>query len=452
MEDYLTMNAKERERMRVLSKVKEGEMKLKEASELLSPGYRQCKRVWRQFLLEGDKGLIHRNRGKQSNHRKVFKEEALEIYQKRYYNLGFGPTLASEELLEGYGYKVDHETLRRWLIKEGLWQKKRKRPKHRKWRPRKEHFGELVQMDGSIHCWFEEDEKRYCLMVMVDDATGITLAMLFEEETTEGAMIVLWEWIKRYGIPKALDTDRKNIYITDREPTTEELLEAKTPRTAFGKACEKIGVVIIPAYSPQAKGRIERKNSVFQDRFVKGLRLQEIKSIEGANKLLENEFLDKINKKFCSPPGSKVDFHREVPEGMDLKEVFCFEEHRKVNNDWTIRYHNRIFQIRKENKNLPPSKKEVLVRKFLCGSIHIYYRGEELLFDEISIEWLRQNQCEDKKTEQKPERNKYIPSIDHPWRRFVFGREKSLAVLRTANYNNERLITNDQGKEDISKE
>src|SRR3989304_6906142 len=145
MEDYLTMNAKERERMRVLSKVKEGEMKLKEASELLSLGYRQCKRVWGQFLLEGDKGLIHRNRGKQSNHRKVFKEEALEIYQKRYYNLGFGPTLASEELLEGYGYKVDHETLRRWLKKrrgkkvkgKETWRKKRKRPKHRKWRPRK---------------------------------------------------------------------------------------------------------------------------------------------------------------------------------------------------------------------------------------------------------------------------------------------------------------------------
>ena len=237
-------------------------------------------------MKEGDKGLIHRNRGRPSNRRKApeVKEMALALYREQYWD--FGPTLAAEKLVERDGYEVNHETLRRWLLAAGLWKRQRNRPKHRQWRERKAHFGELVQMDGSHHRWFSGQEDKDCLMDMVDDATGRTLALMSEEETTVAAMRVLWAWVEKYGIPKALYVDWKNVYVTQREPTLEEQLSGELPLTQFGRACKKLGIEILPANSPQAKGRVERKHGVYQDRWVKELRLAGIRDIEGANQSL----------------------------------------------------------------------------------------------------------------------------------------------------------------------
>ena len=242
---HLNMNLKERTRIEIFSRVRDTEMNIKEAAELLGISYRQALRIWGRYREEGDKGLIHRGRGRPSNRRKPLeaREAILAFYKEQYWD--FGPVLAAEKLLEKDGHLIDHETLRRWLLAEGLWKKQRKRPHHRKHRERRAHFGELLQLDGSHHCWFENGEKD-CLMDMVDDATGITLALMREEETTEGAMRLLWAWIEKYGIPKALYVDHKNVYLTDRVPTLEEQLSEEFPMTKFGKSCWKLGIKIIP--------------------------------------------------------------------------------------------------------------------------------------------------------------------------------------------------------------
>jgi len=204
------MSRKERERLKLLARVKRAELKLKEAAEISGVSYRQCRRQYKRYRELGDRGLVHRSRGQPSNrgHSAEFKQQVLTRYQERYPD--FGPTLAAEKLV-AEGQEVDHETLRRWLLAAGLWQRRRKRAGHRSWRERRAHFGELVQLDGSHHEWFEKRAPRSCLMKMIDDASGKRQALMSEEETIFAAMKVLWEWIERYGIPRALYTDKKNV-------------------------------------------------------------------------------------------------------------------------------------------------------------------------------------------------------------------------------------------------
>ena len=177
---------------------------------------------------------------------------------------------------------------------------------------RKGHFGELVQLDGSFHPWFG-DERYPCLRNMVDDTTGTTWAYFSGEETTEAAMRLLWGWIKRYGVPRALYTDRKSVYVTSREATREEELAGREPMTAFGLACHRLGIEIITATSPQAKGRMGRSHGVYQDRLVKELGLRRVTSLEGASQLLREGFIDGVNRRFAKPAASACDFHRPVP-------------------------------------------------------------------------------------------------------------------------------------------
>jgi hypothetical protein len=282
------------------------------------------------------------------------------------------------------GWAVDHETLRRWLLMAKKWERQRRRGPHRERRERRAHFGELVQMDGSHHRWFGPDHPKACLMVLVDDAQGTTWAWMAEEETTEAAMRGAWQWCERYGIPRALYADRKNVFVTPREPTIEEQLAGEVPRTEFGRACAKLDIEIISAHSPQAKGRVERKHAVFQDRFVKELRLRGITTIEGANALLAGGFLDELNRKFSCPAREVNDFHRPLPPGLDLGAVFCFEETRTVGNDWTVRWHNRWFQIRGDSRPLPKPKEKAVVRLRLDGKIELLYRNAPLRWVELA--------------------------------------------------------------------
>jgi hypothetical protein len=395
------------------------------AAERLGISYRQCARSYKRYLAEGAKGLVHRSRGHPSNRAKPaeFRSEVLRLYEKKYD--GFGPTLAAEKLEEDDGLVLDHETLRRWLLGANKWTKRRKRRKHRSWRERKGHFGELVQLDGSHHQWFGTASPGSCLMNMVDDATGTTLAMMAHEETTEAAMRALWTWIERYGVPKALYTDKKNVFVTGREPTIEEQLADIEPMTAFGKACGKLGIEIITANSPQAKGRVERNHGVYQDRFLKELALRGITSIDGANQLLTGGFVDKLNTKFAKRARDKQDYHQRVPRGLRLHEVFSFEETRTVTNDWTIRYRNRLLQILKHNRSLPRPKERVRVRTLLDGQIQLLYRNRKLEFEPVMPS--RRPVVEDTKhrdaqrvpspSRSGPDRgSRRVPSKRHPWR------------------------------------
>ena len=381
MEGHLVISQRELERKRVMEHVLEGRMTLRRASELLGVSYRQAVRICNRFREHGAKGLVHRSRGRPSNrrHPEALRQKVLKRYEERYARFEPGPTLLAEKLAQEK-LVVDHETLRRWLIQEGHWQRKRKRKRHRSRRERKQHFGELVQMDGSHHAWFGEDRPRTCVMELVDDATGTGLALMDEQETTELAMRSLWRWIDRYGVPQALYTDRKSVFVTDRAPTLEEQLAGEEPLTAFGKACKKLGITIIAANSPQAKGRVERRHGVLQDRLVTELALARIKTIGTCNTLLENGFMAALNNQVADPPLEPEDFHRPVPNGVDLADIFCWETHRTLANDWTIRYENRYYQITKDNRPLPRPKDKILMRWRLDGQLFLLYRGKPLKF------------------------------------------------------------------------
>ncbi len=390
MSGRLEMTKKERIRESVFEEVLSGRCRLKDAAARVGLSERQCRRSYKRFCAEGAAGLVHRSRDRPSNrgHPASFKARVVKRYEERYKPRKFGPTLAAEKLAKE-GLVVHPETLRRWLHAAGHAPWRRKRRKYRQRRERREHFGELVQMDGSHHRWFGAERPQSCLMNMVDDAQGTTLSEMGQEETTEAAMRLLWRWIDKYGIPQALYTDRKTVFITDREPTLEEQLAGQEPKTAFGKACAKLGIKIIPANSPQAKGRVERNHGVYQDRLVKEMALRRITTIAGANKLLHNGFTAELNAKFEREAAKPEDYHRPVPKGLDLADVFCIEETRVVQNDWTVRHKNRHYQILGENNPLPKPKEKVLARVHLDGTLHLIYRDKPLAYRTISVKELR---------------------------------------------------------------
>lgn len=412
MRGLLMMSRKERDRLLVCSRIRDQHMSLKAASEVLSISYRQMRRIWKRFCKEGDVGLLHRSRGRPSNrgYDPEFKAAVVRRYQERYE--GFGPTLAAEKLARE-GYALDHETLRRWLLAASIIKTRRKRPKHRRARPRKEHFGELVQLDGSPHAWFEQRAGVSCLMEMVDDATGTKIPFMCSQETTINAMRTLYQWIERYGVPEALYTDKHTIYTTDREPTREEALAGIEPMTAFGEACRELGIQIICADSPQAKGRVERAHGLFQDRLVKELGLRGISTIDAANVLLQAGFTDEINTKFAVAAAKSEDRHRPLRRDEDLSRILSIKKSRTVANDFTIRNEGRILQIENQ-RGLPRPGTKLTVARYLDDSIHLFDEDRELTFTDVTDKLRTQPQAQIKPTRTR----KYAkPAADHPWRK-----------------------------------
>jgi len=383
MAGRLPMGSKDMVRAKMMEMVVQGHKSLAEASGVLKISYRQAKRIYRCYREEGERGLIHGNVGKPS-HRRIDEEvrrAAIEIYRREYGD--FGPTLAGEKLAQRHGIEVDHETLRRWLIAEGLWQRKRNRHTYRQRRRRRERFGEMVQFDGSHHEWFEGRAEGCCLMNMVDDATGRTFGFLCPQETTVAAMQLLWGWIERYGIPQAVYCDRKNAFVLDREATIQEQLQGIVPKSPFEVACEKLGIEVIVARSPQAKGRVERSHGVYQDRLVKELRLRAISEIEAANGYLGEEFLAQVNDKFAKLPAEPEDAHVPMVGKQDLHNILCFEEQRVVSRDYVVQFQGRCYQVLRDNRRRPRPESKVIVHKWLDESVHIFWENKELLVQEI---------------------------------------------------------------------
>ncbi len=408
------LNKKESGRLEVLKKVQSGKLSRGKGAELLGLSYRQVLRLVQRYVEEGAVGVQHKLRNRKSN-RSIDsgrRNRIVELYKSTY--LGFGPTLAAEYLLRAEEESVGVETLRHWLIEEGLWQPRRQGARHRQWRERREHWGELVQMDGSEHDWFEGQRPRASLMVMIDDATNWTHAKFFESETTVAAMTVFREYVGWYGLPRALYVDRDSIYEITRDSTVDEALRDVGPLTQFGRAMETLGVELVLAHSPQAKGRVERRHGVFQDRLVKAMRLKKIKTLEVANQYLNDEFIDDMNKRFHVEAKSPTDLHRPVPRGMKLEHVLCYQEERQVQNDWTVSWCNRILQLGQRHQRLGLAKKKILVSELLNGELRLTYRGETLEWRELPARPERQRE---KRKEQEPTKPPYKPAATHPWRR-----------------------------------
>ena len=412
------MSARELTRVEVLARVKAGALSVKSAAVLLYVSYRQAKRLVRRYRAEGAKGLKHRSAGRPSNHARptAEREQALAFVREKYsgpVGVRFGPTLAAEHLASEDGVTVHHDTLRRWMLPVGLWSRARKRAPHRQRRERKAHFGELVQLDGSFHLWYEARAPRGCLMNLVDDATGRTLARLGGEETIWAAADVLRRWIEAYGVPLALYTDWKNVYV--RVPNAEEQVTGAVPLTQFGRMCASLGIQIIAASSPQAKGRVERNHGTHQDRLVKKLRRLGIADATAANAFLETTYLPEHNARFAQAPASTDDFHRRTPSRVTLDRVLQLEETRVLSNDWVIRYDTRYLQVARQSHQAP-ARSTVLVRENASGAIEIRYRGRAMRWSELAA------------PPPQPPAARAVPRLpaaavgrppraDHPWRR-----------------------------------
>lgn len=415
----LAMSMRERKRLEVFSRVKRGDISLVTAAALLQLSYRQAKRVYGRYRREGDHGLLHGLRGRVSNRKTdaSVRERIVERYRQRYGD--FGPTLAAEYLAKE-GLKVSVETLRSWLKSAGLWENRRKRSAHRSWRARREHVGELVQMDGSHHDWFEGRRPWAVLMVMIDDASNRTYARFFESETTAAAFMIFKRYVEYYDLPLALYVDKDSIYRPGRDRRVDEELAGAPARTQFGRAMAELGVELICANSPQAKGRVERRNGVFQDRLVKALRLEGISDLDSANAYLEESFLPDLNARFTVAPKRGVDVHRRLPGHLQLDRILVFQEERVVQNDWTVRWRNRWFQLTASNGRLGLAGKRVRVCEQLDGTIRLRYRERELEWRELAERSERPQRAGAAREEQgqpKTTKEQWTPPEDHPWRR-----------------------------------
>ena len=380
------MSQRELRRVEVLARVKSRELQVVDAASLVGVSYRQAKRLWKRYREEGAKGLKHRGAGRASGRAKPakFRRRVMKLVREKYGgNEGerFGPTLAAEHLASEDGLRMDAETLRRWMLKEGLWSRQRKRKAYRQRRERRRHFGELVQMDGSFHEWLEERGAGGCMMNMTDDATSEVELRLGEEETIWAAANTLRGWIEKHGVPQALYVDWKNVY--KRAPTEREQLRGEEPVTQFGRMCEKLGIEIIAAGSPQAKGRVERNHGTHQDRLIKKMRRKKIGTHERANEYLQQEYLPEHNKRFRRAAAETENYHRSAPSEAELWEVFRLETERVIGNDWVVRYDNRLFQVQAQSRKYAPAQGKVAVCEWQDGSIEIEYRGRKLPWKEI---------------------------------------------------------------------
>lgn len=406
------LSKRELQRAGVLARVKAGQLRITDGAVLMRVSYRQAKRLWKRYRAGGAARLKHGNAGRISNRRRPEKQrrKILRKVQEKY--RGFGPTLAAEHLASEDQLTVHPETLRRWMLAEGLWSKARKRKQHRKRRDRRAHFGELVQMDGSFHDWYQGRAGTACLMNMVDDATSTVETRMGDEETIWAATRVLRQWIEKYGVPLALYTDWKNVYV--REPTEKEQLQGMVPVTQFGRMCQKLEIGIIAANSPQAKGRVERGNGTHQDRLIKKMGRQKIRTHEAANEFLQQHYLPDHNARFAREPAEPENYHRKAPKAPELDQVFCLETERSISNDWVVRYENRYFQLERTS-DYPPRQAKVTVCEWEDGRIEIRYKGQARPHREIEGPQLREPTTI--QTRKKPPRaSRWKPSADHPWK------------------------------------
>ncbi len=402
--------------MTVMAGVSEQKLTLVQAADLMAVGYRQSKRIWKRYQAAGDAGLVHRLRGRPGARGlpSELRTQALARYAEERY-ADFGPTLMAEQLLKEK-LVVDHETLRRWRMAEGLHPVRRRKQAHRQWRERKPSFGAMVQMDGSHHDWFEGRGPKCVLMVMVDDATNRMRARFSAEETTRASYDVLEGWVRKHGLLASLYVDRDSIYRCEGQPSIAEQLAGKTPQTQFGRAMEALGVELIMAHSPQAKGRVERMNGTLQDRLVKEMRLAGISDIESANRFLEGKYLRAFHRQFGRPAASAVDMHRGVPKHLD--EALSWEEERVVQGDWTVACEGKRYQLDRQHEALSLVRRKVIVRTLRNGRVQLVHRGQQLKWRTLPEGTMRKQRSVKKaKAKAVPGKTKTAPSSGHPWRR-----------------------------------
>ena len=404
-EDNILMSMKELRRAHLIHQVLEGKLTQVHAGEVIGLSDRQIRRIVKRVRVEGDRGLAHRSRGRRSNRAMDPKRKAqvMELYEGKYGD--FGPTLAAEKLKERDRILISDETLRRWLLERGVEHFKRRKRPHRQWRERRAHCGELIQMDGSHHDWLEGRGPVCVLMGYIDDASNRVFARFYAYEGTIPAMDSFKHYMKRSGLPLAVYTDKHSTYKSPAEPTIGEQLKGREPKSQFERALQELGVEVIHANSPQAKGRVERLFGTFQDRLIKEMRLAAVSTIDGANRFLSG-YLPIYNRRFKVQAAEGADLHRPIPEGLDLGGILCIKTERPLRNDFTVTHKKGLYQV---HDNVRAAR--VMVEERLDGMMRITHQGKRLRYHEILVRPVR----EAAKTPKTTPRTQ--PAPDHPWYR-----------------------------------
>lgn len=418
----------EMNRFKVIKDALERKLRQRQAAEQLGLTTRQIRRLCRRVRERGARGIVHGLRGKPSNRQLApgLLDKAVKLVATRYRD--FGPTFANEKLQERHGVVLSTYALRRGMIEAGLWRSKRHKPFHRAWRPRRACLGEMIQVDGSEHDWFEGRGPRCTLMAFIDDATSrLLLARFVEAEDTLTLMRLTREYLRRYGRPQSFYVDKDSIYKINREASIDEQLRQEQPTTQFSRAMAELGIDVICANSPQAKGRVERLFKTLQDRLVKDLRLAQVKTQEGANRFLAQGYVEEYSRRFSEEPANRTDAHRELLAGHRLEEILSLRSERTLLNDYTLQHQKRFYQVLRHQPVRVAPKDKVLVEARLDGTTHLRFRDAYLNFKPIDKRPYRAllDAQPSRITQYDARRAKDIDATSangHPWRRLFLKR------------------------------
>lgn len=414
-EGIVTMSQKELQRLPVLEAVLKRQTTQVEGAACLELSTRQVRRLQGRLKAQGPRGLVHGNRGRSSNSAKSpkLRRQALELIREKYSD--FGPTLASEKLAEIHRIRLSDETVRQWMRTEGLLAGRRRPRPHRQWRERRACLGQMVQMDGSHHDWLEGRSRKLVLMGYIDDATSKAYARFYDSEDLPAALDSFKRYCRLYGIPQSVYLDKHTIYRSPKEPTVEEQLQGKDPQSQFERALSELGVEVIHANSPQAKGRIERLFKTLQDRLVKEMRLSHIQTLEEANRFLKG-FLARHNRRFSRAARQPGNLHRSAPVGKLLDQALCVKEPRVVTNDGTVRIDGQRLQLLPSGLR-PLARKGVTVTISPKGRMGVLYEGKELAYRVLPVQPRRQAEPNPFEAARSFPQMARKPARNHPWRK-----------------------------------
>ena len=385
MDERLNMSNIDIDRLRTIRNIIDGKLSWGEAAKILDLGERQVGRLCARVRDEGNRGILHRLCGRPSNHRlnwELLGKVLSALHNPRWE--GFGPTFAQEKLDAFYGIDLGVTTVRKLMLLTNLWEAHRRGTRHRAWRERRACVGMMVQLDGSDHDWFEGRGPRCVLIIYIDDATSrILYGEFVHVEDTLTLMRTTKTYLKHWGRPVDFYVDKDSIYKVNRQATVEEELRDDQPLTQFTRAMRQLGIGVIPANSPQAKGRVERGFGTHQDRLVKELRLAWISTMEDANKFLREVYIPKHNQSYAVEPADPVDVHKPLLPGHDLAAILSIQLQRQVHNDFTIRHRNRFFQLEEKQPIRLCRKAEITVQERLDGSVRLVFKNRRLNFHAI---------------------------------------------------------------------
>ena len=421
------MTKRDVSRADILSEVCQRKRTQEEAAKLIGVTTRHFRRLYKAYIERGVSSLVSFKRGKPSNHQllPLVKARISELVTCELYS-GFKPTLMCEKLEQLHKITVSKETVRQLMIKNGVWRDKSKKcPVVHQQRKRRAQFGELIQIDGSPHAWFEDRGDSCVLINFIDDATGRAYGQFFPSETTHAYMTVLKEYIIKYGRMSAVYSDKHGIFRVNSPGCTK-----KECITQLGRALRELGINSICAHSPQAKGRVERLNQTCQDRLVKELRLAGICNMAEANIFLKTRYWDDHNKRFAILPENSTDAHRKILSEQNLDGILCHKERRKVMKNLEFQYKNIIYQIPSELSTRGLRGAYISVLEGIQGDITIEYRGKAVPFARYSQQEFTGEIVDSKEVDNfmKPKKERK-PDADHPWRHYQNLRQQDWGLL-----------------------